>query len=113
MVTAWVARVRRRPVPAVNAALGILAAVCAWLGYTTVWGGADASAQATSAGPVVAVSQGAVVDTVSAAGTVESASTAGATFATSGTVTEIDVAVGDAVRKGQVLAKVDASAALC
>jgi macrolide-specific efflux system membrane fusion protein len=52
-----------------------------------------------------------VVDTVSATGTVESASTAGATFATSGTVTEIDVAVGDVVKKGQVLAKVDGAAA--
>lgn len=45
-----------------------------------------------------------MVDTVSATGTVESTSTASATFGTAGTVTEIDVAAGDTVRQGQVLA---------
>jgi macrolide-specific efflux system membrane fusion protein len=123
MAPAWISRVRRRPVRVVNAALGVLLAMCAWLGYATVSGSpvlaaafgpafsAAAAAQTASTGRIIAVSQGAVVDTVSATGTVGSTSTAGATFGTAGTVTEIDVAVGDPVRKGQVLAKVDASAA--
>jgi membrane fusion protein, macrolide-specific efflux system len=123
MAPAWVSRVRRRPVRVVNAALGVLLAMCAWLGYATVAGssvlaaafgpafGVAAAAQTASTTRIVAVSQGAVVDTVSATGTVESTSTASATFGTAGTVTEIDVAVGDTLRQGQVLAKVDASAA--
>ena len=44
---------------------------------------------------------------MSASGSVQSASTATADFATSGTVTSIAVKVGDTVTKGQVLAKVD------
>ena len=39
----------------------------------------------------------------------ESAATASANFATAGTVTAIQVKVGDTVTKGQVLAKVDAT----
>jgi macrolide-specific efflux system membrane fusion protein len=57
------------------------------------------------------VTQGPVTATATASGTVQSASTATADFATSGTVTEIDVKVGDVVKKGAVLAKVDPSAA--
>ncbi|MDR7279775.1 efflux RND transporter periplasmic adaptor subunit [Catenuloplanes atrovinosus] len=57
------------------------------------------------------VQQGTVTSTVSADGTVESATTAGASFGTSGTVTEIAVKVGDTVTKGQVLAKLDPAAA--
>ena len=59
----------------------------------------------------VAVTQGDISQTVSATATVASSSTASANFVTSGTVTEIDVHVGDLVTKGQLLAKVDPTAA--
>jgi membrane fusion protein, macrolide-specific efflux system len=73
---------------------------------------ADSSSTTTAAGQrTVAVSTGNVVATVSASGSVQSASTANADFATAGTVTEIDVKVGDSVGKGQTLAKVDPTAA--
>ncbi|MFC0098876.1 efflux RND transporter periplasmic adaptor subunit [Micromonospora marina] len=59
----------------------------------------------------VPVSRATVTSAVSVPGSVRSATTASATFATAGTITEIAVAVGDPVKKGQVLARVDASAA--
>jgi membrane fusion protein, macrolide-specific efflux system len=108
-------RIRRRPTPVINTGLGVLLLVCAGLGYATVKAGAGtaagSSAGTSSTARVVSASQGTVTDSVSATGTVESASTAGASFVTSGTVTEIDVKVGDLVQQGQILAKVDAVAA--
>ena len=101
---------RQRPSLAVNAALGVLVLVGAFLSYRTV-AVSDSAPTTTSTGRAVPVTQGAVTSTVSASGSVESAATAGATFATAGTVTEIDVRVGDAVKTGQVLAKVDPTTA--
>jgi membrane fusion protein, macrolide-specific efflux system len=66
-------------------------------------GGGTALGQTTT----TTVSRGAVRSTVSASGTIESAETAGASFTTSGTVTDVLVEVGDHVRQGQILAKVD------
>jgi macrolide-specific efflux system membrane fusion protein len=86
------------------------------LGLSVVGGGfwayqsvASEPAAAASTGQqrLVAVTQGEVSATVSAAGSVQSAATASATFATSGTVTQIRVKVGDTVKKNQILAKVD------
>jgi multidrug efflux pump subunit AcrA (membrane-fusion protein) len=62
--------------------------------------------------PAVGVSQatvlrGNVTATASAAGTVQSADTRELVFGTSGTVTEVEVAPGDKVRSGQVLARLD------
>jgi macrolide-specific efflux system membrane fusion protein len=57
------------------------------------------------------VTKGQVVSTVSASGTVQSSSTANVSFAAPGTVTDINVKVGDSVKKGQVLAKINASQA--
>ncbi|GIF12761.1 macrolide-specific efflux system membrane fusion protein [Actinoplanes teichomyceticus] len=59
----------------------------------------------------VTVSQGTVTRSVTADGAVESAATAAATFATPGTVTAIDVKVGDRVAKGRLLARIDAAPA--
>ena len=67
--------------------------------------------QARAAANTTTVQRGTVETTVTASGTVESAATLGVDFATSGTVTEIDVEAGDHVRKGQVLARVDPSTA--
>ena len=95
---------------AVNAGLGVLAVVGAVWAFQTVTV-ASTTSTSTSGQRVVAVAVGDVVATVSASGTVQSASTANADFTSSGTVTEIDVKVGDQVGKGQVLAKVDPTAA--
>ena len=100
----------RRPVVAVNAVLGVALVAGAFWAYETLSG--PASTQAASASVrTVPVMQGAVTKTVTADGTVESSSTASASFVTGGTVTAIDVRVGQLVKKGQVLAKVDPAAA--
>src|SRR5258706_13567152 len=104
-------RVWRRPTLWVNAALGVLALAGAGWAYQTVHGTPSSAAASTSASQQVPVRTGNVTATVSASGTVQSASTAAANFITSGTVTEIDVKVGDQVTKGQALAKVDPAAA--
>jgi len=70
-------------------------------------GGGTALGQTTT----TTVSRGAVRSMVSASGTIESAETAGASFTTSGTVTDVLVEVGDHVRQGQILAKVDDASA--
>jgi macrolide-specific efflux system membrane fusion protein len=94
---------------ALNVTLAVLALAGAGWAFQLVTASSStpAAAAGTSTGRPVAVSQGTVVSTASATGTVQSANTATADFATSGTITSISVKVGDAVAKGQVLAKVD------
>jgi len=70
-----------------------------------------ATATATSSATMATVKRGTVAQTVSAAGTVQAASTRGLSFGTSGTVTVLGVKAGDAVTAGQVLAKIDDSGA--
>ncbi len=106
-----VMRVWRRPTLWVNTTLGVLALAGAGWAFLTVHAQPASSASSTGTSIQVPVRLGNVTSTVSASGTVQSASTAGANFITSGTVTEIDVKVGDQVTAGQVLAKVDPSAA--
>jgi len=100
----------RRPSVAVNAALGVALIAGGFWAYETVKGPTSGTA-AAAATRTVAVQQGTVTQSVSADGTVASASTANASFVTGGTVTAINVRVGDVVKKGQVLAKVDPAAA--
>src|SRR5262249_35772117 len=96
-------RVWRRPSLWVNTALCVLAlAGAGWADQTVSRSPSTSTASSGATRPAAAVS---------AAGTVSSANQAGANFITSGTVTEIDVQVGSTVTKGQVLAKVDPSAA--
>jgi membrane fusion protein, macrolide-specific efflux system len=99
----------RRPALVVNAILVVLLLAGAFLSYRTV-AVSQTATTASGATRAVAVSKGQVTSSVSASGTVQSASTANANFVTAGTVTEIDVKVGDAVKKGQVLAKVSSTA---
>jgi macrolide-specific efflux system membrane fusion protein len=97
-----------RPTVLVNLALALVVVSGAVWAAQTVRG--EKTAEASTAGSqqrVIPVTQGEVTASVSASGNVQSASTATATFVTSGTVTEIAVKVGDVVTKGQVLAKVD------
>jgi macrolide-specific efflux system membrane fusion protein len=100
----------RRPSWVVNAVLVLALGGGAFWAYRTV-SGPDTAAAAASSVRTIPVQQGSVTASVTADGTLESASTAAASFVTGGTVTSISVGVGDKVKKGQVLAKVDAAAA--
>jgi macrolide-specific efflux system membrane fusion protein len=73
--------------------------------YLVLGRGDDGSAQGLTA--TATVSRGAVRSTASASGTIQSAETVGASFVTGGTVTDLLVDLGDHVREGQVLARVD------
>ncbi len=102
----------RRPTLLLNTALGAVALAVAFWSYHVVAGSPVASAGGSGERQrVVPVTQGTVTSTVSASGSVQSATTAAASFVTAGTVTEILVRVGDVVAKGQHLAKVDPAAA--
>jgi macrolide-specific efflux system membrane fusion protein len=105
-------RPRLNSVTLINAALAVAAVGGAFWAYQIVNGPTTAEAASPNTRTrLVAVSQGTVSQTVSASGSVASAATANASFTTSGTVTEVDVKVGDVVTKGQTLAKVDPTAA--
>src|SRR5262245_49024341 len=106
----WRPAALRRSVLFGNVGLGVLALGGTAWGYQTVTG-SDRPAATTSGQRTAEVSTGDVTASVSASGTVASASTAAANFVTSGTVTEIAVQVGSVVKKGQVLARVDPTAA--
>jgi macrolide-specific efflux system membrane fusion protein len=96
----------RSPSVAVNAVLVVVIAAGGFWAYRTLSG--PHAAQAADADlRTVPVQQGPVTRTVTADGSVASDSTASASFVTGGTVTEIDVKVGQVVTKGQALAKVD------
>jgi macrolide-specific efflux system membrane fusion protein len=85
---------------AVLVAIGVAA-------YLVLGGGGG---QATQGQTVTTnVTRGNVQSTVSASGTIESSETVGPSFTSGGIVTAVLVDVGDHVRKGQVLARVDAS----
>jgi len=88
-------------------ALSTLAAVVVVAGTMLAVGG-DASAVKLS---YVSVQRGTVTAQVSAAGTVQSGSIRELSFGTSGTVTKVDVAQGQTVKAGQVLATLDSTQA--
>jgi len=91
-------RGRRRAWLAVPVALVVVAGGGVWLMTR------DSTAAATST--TATVSTQTVRETVSADGTVAASKTSDESFAVSGTVTEVAVAAGDKVRKGDVLATV-------
>jgi macrolide-specific efflux system membrane fusion protein len=96
-------RARRRGL-AVNAVLVVVLLVVAYGIYTLL---APRGAQSTSGVRTVAAATASVSETVSAAGSVQSAYSADLAFSSGGTVTEIDVKPGDQVTTGQTLAKLD------
>jgi macrolide-specific efflux system membrane fusion protein len=100
----------RRPSVAVNVVLAVALVGGGWWAYRAIHGPSTPKA-ASAASRTVQAQEGPLTSTVTADGSVASASTASASFVTSGTVTEIDVKVGQLVKKGQVLAKVDPAAA--
>lgn len=94
---------------AINAVLVLVLGAAAWGAYELLWPSTESTAASDARHMTVLRTN--VVETVSAAGTLQSGYTANADFATSGTVTEIDVKVGDVVAVGQALAKLDAGEA--
>ncbi|MEV7924807.1 biotin/lipoyl-binding protein [Kitasatospora sp. NPDC088779] len=101
---------RRRGVVLVNSALGVALLGGAALVYATVNSGTSAAAGKTQI-RTATVAKGTVLATVSGTGTLVSPTDAAQDFATGGRLTSVKVAVGDAVKKGQVLATVDTTAA--
>jgi macrolide-specific efflux system membrane fusion protein len=99
----------RRPSTAVNAVLVVALVAGAFWAYETI-SGPDTTSAANASVRTVPVRTGTVTKTVTADGSVASATTASASFVTGGTVTDIDAHVGQVVKKGQVLAKVDPAA---
>lgn len=98
-------RARRLLVAGVAVVLAAGAGIGVWLGTDGTTGpGLRVTTQ------VVATTTGTMKQTVSASGTVEPANEADLDFAVSGKVTAVDVAVGQTVAAGQVLATVDPSA---
>jgi macrolide-specific efflux system membrane fusion protein len=96
----------RRRTFLINSALCVLLAAGGVWAYTLFKGGSTANASTSSTRTGV-VQQGTVTATVTANGTVASAVVMNHNFVTQGTVTQIKVALGAKVTKGQVLARVD------
>jgi macrolide-specific efflux system membrane fusion protein len=89
----------------INGVLVVALVAAGWGAYKFLWPSSDQATPATTR--TATVQRGTVVDTVSAAATVQSSYTATADFGASGTITQINVKVGDTVSKGQQLAKLD------
>ncbi|MER7579817.1 biotin/lipoyl-binding protein [Kitasatospora sp. NPDC097691] len=101
---------RRRGAVLVNSALGVALLGGAALVYATV-SGSSGPAAAKPTTRTATVGKGTVLATVSGTGTLISPTDAAQDFTTGGKLTAVKVAVGDAVKKGQVLATVDTTAA--
>ncbi|MCC0100046.1 HlyD family efflux transporter periplasmic adaptor subunit [Streptomyces flavotricini] len=100
---------RRRRAALINSVLAVAVLAGAGGAYAAVTGGSDGPARGGAR--TVAVSKGTVLATVSGSGSLSSPSDAGVNFTTGGRLTEVDVKPGDKVTKGQLLGKVDATAA--
>ncbi|NUP50710.1 MAG: HlyD family efflux transporter periplasmic adaptor subunit [Catenulispora sp.] len=89
----------------INTSLAVVVAA----GGAGAWAllGSDSTGKAASSSRTVAVQRGDVTAQVSASGNVTLPTQDSLAFTASGTVTEVDVKVGDQVKAGQVLAKVD------
>ena len=91
------------------AALALAVIVVATLGLTSIYG--SSSSASTGVARTVTVTRGTVQSSVSASGNTSAVSTANENFATSGTLTAVNVAVGDTVTAGEVLATIDSAQA--
>lgn len=96
---------RRRRSLLINGLLVVLLLGAGVAGYL-VFFGSSGNAQTTAARTAAAANRD-VSEVVTASGTVQSSFSAAASFGAAGTVTEINVKVGDPVTKGQQLAKLD------
>jgi membrane fusion protein, macrolide-specific efflux system len=95
-------KIWRRKSLLINGTLVVVLLLVALTSYVVITPAGRSTTLATSA-----VQQGAVLATVSAAGTLEAAQNLGLNFTTGGKVTAIYVKVGQRVTAGQKLAKVD------
>ncbi|MFF4368366.1 efflux RND transporter periplasmic adaptor subunit [Streptomyces sp. NPDC001594] len=100
---------RRRKAVLINSTLAVAVLAGAGGAYAAVTTGADAPARGGARTATVA--KGTVLATVSGSGSLSSPNDAGVNFTTGGRLTEVDVKAGDKVTAGQVLGKVDATAA--
>ncbi|MFF4104760.1 efflux RND transporter periplasmic adaptor subunit [Streptomyces sp. NPDC001903] len=100
---------RRRRAALINSVLAVAVLAGAGGAYAAVAGGEDGPARGGAR--TVAVTKGTVLATVSGSGSLSSPSDAGVNFTTGGRLTEVGVTPGDKVAKGQLLGKVDATAA--
>ncbi|MCX5387129.1 efflux RND transporter periplasmic adaptor subunit [Streptomyces sp. NBC_00083] len=100
---------RRRKAVLINSVLGVAVLAGAGGAYAAVT--SHDSAPARSDAKSVTVTKGTVLATVSGSGSLASPSDAGVNFTTGGKLTAVDVKPGDKVTAGQVLGKVDATAA--
>jgi membrane fusion protein, macrolide-specific efflux system len=102
----------RRPVLLVNLVLGALILAGGGFAYASVADtGTTNTANTAGSGIRFPVRAETVTQTASASGSVASSDVVTANFTTSGTVTAIYVKLGQAVTKGQELARIDATAA--
>ncbi|WP_330276724.1 HlyD family efflux transporter periplasmic adaptor subunit [Lentzea sp. NBC_00516] len=97
---------RRRRSLLINGLLVVVLLGAGVAGYL-VFFGSSGNAQSTTTARTAAAANRDVSEVVTASGTVQSSFSAAASFGASGTVTEVNVKVGDAVTKGQQLAKLD------
>ncbi|MEV7416205.1 biotin/lipoyl-binding protein [Streptomyces sp. NPDC089919] len=100
---------RRRRAALINSVLGVAVLAGAGGAYAAVTG--DDGGPARGAARTVTVTKGTVLATVSGSGSLNSPSDAGVDFTTGGRLTEVRVRPGDKVTKGQLLGKVDPTAA--
>jgi membrane fusion protein, macrolide-specific efflux system len=105
-MTVILRRLRGRPRLFVSVAVIAVLAIGIATYAATRGGGAAAAGTSTTA---QTVATGTIKQSVSATGTLAPANQASLTFPVSGQVTAVDVAVGDKVKTGQVLAKIDAA----
>ena len=99
---------RRRRAVLLNSVLGLVLVAGAGAAYAAVNEGSSAAKTTVK---TATVAQGTVTAQVSGSGSLVSPSNAGVNFVTGGTLTEVDVAPGDKVTAGEVLAKVDPTSA--
>ena len=94
---------------AANVVLAAVALTGGGLAYATV--GTPSAASTKAVTRTATVASGTVMTTVSSTGNVTAPNNVSVNFGTSGTLTEIDVKVGQTVKQGDVLARVDSTAA--
>jgi macrolide-specific efflux system membrane fusion protein len=93
----------------INSTLTVLLAGGGVWAWTLLNSDSTGQQAASSTARTATVAQGQVIATVTANGSVASATTMNANFVTAGNVTSIKVKLGDTVKKNQVLATVDAT----
>ncbi|WP_202234936.1 efflux RND transporter periplasmic adaptor subunit [Actinacidiphila reveromycinica] len=102
---------RRRRAVLINSVLGVVVLAGAGGAYAAVHDDGSGNSSNAAGARTATVTTATVSATVSGSGSLSSPSDAGLNFTTGGTLTEVDVKPGDTVKKGQVLAKVDPTAA--